>query len=132
MRTSSWRAVSLLLLCLLLAFVNCQDAGLNQQDGSHHDTTPYLTTEQDHPETHTKLPHEQSPAVKDALTSLRKIRPATSRLARLSKPSGLVGKTIHYAKELFVLLFMNQPDQKDLLITDATPLPLSPILSRAV
>ncbi|KAG9683334.1 HCP-like protein, partial [Aureobasidium melanogenum] len=132
MRTSSWRAVSLLLLCLVLAFVNCQDAAPNQQDGSHHDTTPYLTPEHDHPETHTKIPYEQSPAVKDALSSLRKIRPATSRLARLSKPSGLVAKTIYYAKELFVLLFMNQPDQKDLLITDATPPPLNPALSRAV
>ncbi|KAI5245551.1 HCP-like protein [Aureobasidium subglaciale] len=132
MRTGSWRAVSLLFLCLFLALVNCQEAVLEQQDPSHHDTTPHIPKGQ-HGSTHDKLPlHEQSEAVKDALKTLRKIRPATSRLARLSKPSGIVGTTIHYAKELFVLLFMNQPDQKHLLTTDATPPPLAPALSHAV
>jgi SEL1 protein len=132
MRTASWRAVSLLLLCLVLAFVNCQEAVLNHQDGSRHDTTPYIASDQDDARTHSNLPHEQSPAVKDALASLRKIRSPTSRLARLSKPSGIVAKTIHYAKDLFVLLFMNQPDQRDLLVTDTTARPLAPALARAV
>jgi len=132
MRTGSWRVVSLLLLCLVLAFVNCQEPVPNQQDGSHHDTTPSIANQQDHAKTHDKLPHEHSPAVKDALASLRKIRPPTSRLARLSKPSGLVAKTVYYAKNLFVLLFMNQPDQRDLLVTHTTAQPLAPALSRAV
>ncbi|KAI5242113.1 HCP-like protein [Aureobasidium subglaciale] len=105
---------------------------LEQQEPSHPDVTPHIPKGQ-HGSTHDKLPpHELSEAVKDALKALRKIRPATSRLARLSKPSGVVGTTIHYAKELFVLLFMNQPGQKDLLTTDDTPPPLTPALAHAV
>ncbi|THZ81345.1 HCP-like protein [Aureobasidium pullulans] len=106
-------------------------------DPSRFDTTPHMSKGHGHAHAHDapahdKAPYEQTPAVKDALAALRKIRPVTSRLARLSKPSGVVGNTIHYAKELFVLLFMNQPDQKHLLTTDTTVQPLTPALFRAV
>lgn len=72
-------------------------------------------------------------AVKEATGLLRKIRPvAASRLARLSKPTGIVGNTIYYAKELFTLLFMNAPPQQELLTSSAQSPKLSPTLSRAV
>ncbi|KAL1302810.1 hypothetical protein AAFC00_003148 [Neodothiora populina] len=71
-------------------------------------------------------------AVQEATAILRKIKPPTSRLSRLSKPTGIIGSSIHYAKELFVLLFMNGPPQPDLLTTSSQPQKLSPALSNAV
>lgn len=126
MRISSWRAVSLLFLCLLVAFANCQEEGLVIQDALQDDTTRHFAKHQ------SRSTREQTAAVREALATLRKIRPPTSRLARLNKPSGIVGNTIYYAKELFVLLFMNQPEQPHLLTTQDTPPKLNPALSHAL
>ncbi|GAB7356092.1 hypothetical protein MBLNU459_g6699t1 [Dothideomycetes sp. NU459] len=70
--------------------------------------------------------------VQEAVGILRKIRPTPSRFSRLTKPTGFVGKTAYYAKELFVLLFMNAPPQPDLLTSDASSSKLSLPLSTAV
>ncbi|KAF1347752.1 hypothetical protein BDV97DRAFT_299392 [Delphinella strobiligena] len=72
-------------------------------------------------------------AVREATILLRKIRPPTpSRLSRVSKPTGMLGTAIYYAKELFVILFTNAPPQPELLSTDAQSPSLSPPLARAV
>nr|POE66106.1 protein sel-1 like 1 [Quercus suber] len=74
--------------------------------------------------------------VREATVLLRKIKqPSISKLAQYtSKPSGLVGSTVYYAKEAFVLLFMNAPKPPTSLTTSSTTqVPkLSQPLSRAV
>ena len=73
-------------------------------------------------------------AIKEATSILRGIKPAaTSRLVRLSKPTGVVSTTVRYAKDLFVLLFMNAPPEADILTSShAQPRKLGPALSQAV
>ncbi|KAH7065442.1 hypothetical protein B0J12DRAFT_640374 [Macrophomina phaseolina] len=70
--------------------------------------------------------------VEQATALLRKIRPSSSRLTTLSKPTGLLGSTAHYAKELFFLLFMNGPPQRELLSSNDQPKKLSQPLAEAV
>lgn len=79
---------------------------------------------------------EQADSVREATAILRKVRPPTiSKLARYtSKPKGFFGSGAYYAKEAFVLLFMNAPKQLNLLTTSTsqqTP-KLAPSLSKAV
>lgn len=71
-------------------------------------------------------------AVQEAIAILRKIRPSTNRLSRFSKPTGIFGTTAYYAKELFFLLFMNGPPQRDLVTSKPQSKKLSPPLSQAV
>lgn len=77
-----------------------------------------------------------SNAVVEASAILRKIKPpTTSKLANfVRKPKGVVGTVAYYAKEAFVLLFMNAPTQTDHLTTSTTTqsTKLPPTLSQAV
>ncbi|TKA33317.1 hypothetical protein B0A50_00870 [Salinomyces thailandicus] len=81
--------------------------------------------------------NEMAETVREASAILRKVRPPmVSKLARYtSKPRGLLGTSAYYAKEAFVLLFMNQPRQENLLTTSTsqqTPPKLAQPLSKAV
>jgi len=60
--------------------------------------------------------------VKEATAILRKVKPPTvSKLARYTrKPKGILGTSAYYAKEAFVLLFMNAPKQTNLLTTSTS------------
>lgn len=71
-------------------------------------------------------------AVRDATVLLQKIKPPTSRLARFSKPKGVFGTTVYYAKELFFLLFMNEPPQQELLTSKPQSQKLTQPLSSAI
>ncbi|OCK77349.1 HCP-like protein [Lepidopterella palustris CBS 459.81] len=71
-------------------------------------------------------------AVHDATAILRKIRPSSSRLSRFSKPSGVLGTTAYYAKELFFILFMNGPPKNDLVTSKPQLKKLSQPLAEAV
>jgi SEL1 protein len=57
--------------------------------------------------------------VDEATEILRKIkRPSVSKLAKYTqKPKGVFGTTAYYAKEAFVLLFMNAPKEDNLIST---------------
>ncbi|KAI9663993.1 MAG: ERAD-associated protein [Bathelium mastoideum] len=70
--------------------------------------------------------------VYEATNILRKIRKSHPRPSRFTKPSGVLGTTAYYAKELFFLLFMNKPPQPDLLSTQEHQPKLSQPLSKAV
>lgn len=77
-----------------------------------------------------------SSVVMEATAALRKIKPpTTSKLARfVRKPKGVLGTAAYYAKEAFVLLFMNGPAPSGLLTTSTSeqPLKLTQPLSKAV
>ncbi|OQN96321.1 hypothetical protein B0A48_17577 [Cryoendolithus antarcticus] len=64
-------------------------------------------------------------AVGEATVILRKIKPASiSKLTQYArKPKGVVGSTMYYAKEAFVLLFMNSPRSENLISTTPEPSP---------
>lgn len=75
-------------------------------------------------------------AIDEATAILRKIKaPSVSKLARYTqKPKGVFGTTVYYAKEAFVLLFMNAPKEENLIST-TTPtqsIKLAQPLSKAV
>jgi len=77
--------------------------------------------------------NEVADTVKEATAILRKVRPPTvSKLARyIRRPKGVFGTGVYYAKEAFVLLFMNAPKQTNLLTASTSqqapklPQPLS-------
>ena len=77
-----------------------------------------------------------SDAVKEATALLRKVKaPTVSKFASYTrKPKGFLGTTAYYAKEAFVLLFMNAPHDSNLLTTSTSQQPpkLGQPLSRAV
>lgn len=80
--------------------------------------------------------HARQGNVREAAAILRKIRPPTvSKLAKYTqKPKGVVGTTVYYAKEAFVLLFMNAPKNENLISTSSSqqPAKLAQPLSKAV
>lgn len=80
--------------------------------------------------------YEVRSEVVEAISLLRKVKPPTgSKLQRfVSKPKGIFGNAVYYAKEAFVLLFMNAPKQTNLVATatEDQPVKLAPPLSRAV
>ena len=53
--------------------------------------------------------------VQEAFSILRSMDSSRSRLAHFDKSSGLLGTTVYYAKEAFILLFMNGPRQDEFL-----------------
>ena len=79
---------------------------------------------------------ERANNVREAQQALRKIKPPTvSKLAKYTrKPKGFLGSTVYYAKEAFVLLFMNAPKQTNLITTSTSqpPTKLAQPLSKAV
>ena len=66
--------------------------------------------------------------MQDALSMLHSIDTPRSRFVRIDKGSGFLGTTAYYAKETFVLLFMNAPKQEDYL----NPQPAEPKLSKSL
>ena len=70
--------------------------------------------------------------VEQALSELRSIETPRDRLARFNKSSGFAGTTAYYAKEAFVLLFMNKPNQEDYLNPQLENQKLSKPLVKAV
>ncbi|KJX95763.1 ubiquitin protein ligase Sel1/Ubx2 [Zymoseptoria brevis] len=134
----------LLVLCIFLAFTFARD------DLDHITTEPAKLQESPLSSGSTPLEHSSeskveeeddshegpSVAVIEATALLRKIKPpTTSKLADLvKKPTGVIGTTVYYAKEAFVLLFMNAPNAGNLATTSATTQPpkLGQPLSKAV
>ena len=70
--------------------------------------------------------------VQEALAVLRSIHDPRTSTSRLDKSSGFVGTTAYYAKEAFVLLFMNAPKHDDYLNSQLGDKSLSKPLSKAV
>ena len=70
--------------------------------------------------------------VQEALSILHGIETSRSRLSRIDKSSGIMGTSLYYAKEAFVLLFRNSPKQDDYLHTQSKERKLSKPLARAV
>ncbi|KAH7086163.1 hypothetical protein FB567DRAFT_471545 [Paraphoma chrysanthemicola] len=77
-------------------------------------------------------PHQGEIAFNEAVTLLQKIKPATAPWWNFDKKSGILGSSAYYAKEIFVLLFMNAPAQQDLLTTSSQPRKLGQPLAQAV
>ncbi|KAH9828989.1 ubiquitin protein ligase Sel1/Ubx2 [Teratosphaeria destructans] len=108
---------------VFLALCTAQDV---QQDGPTQQPplAPSGPEQSDEPaaETSGREQGELSDAVREATAILRRVKPASvSKLARItSKPKGFMGSTVYYAKEAFVLLFMNGPKQTNLLTTSTS------------
>jgi SEL1 protein len=66
------------------------------------------------------------------MTLLDKVQPAAAPWWNFDKKSGILGSSAYYAKEIFVLLFMNAPPQQDLLTSSSQPRKLGQPLSQAV
>ena len=71
-------------------------------------------------------------AVQEALRILQPLQPSRTGLANFDKTSGLFGKTLYYAKEAFVLLFLNGPPQEDYFSAQSERSSLSKPLTQAV
>ena len=71
-------------------------------------------------------------AVDEALRELKSIETPRDRLARYDKTSGFIGTTAYYAKEAFVLLFMNAPKHDGYLNHQFEDRKLSKPLTNAV
>jgi SEL1 protein len=63
---------------------------------------------------------------------LHKVQPAAAPWWKFEKKSGILGSGAYYAKEIFVLLFMNAPPQQDLLTSSSVPRKLGQPLAQAV
>ena len=70
--------------------------------------------------------------VREALRILQPLQPIRTRPSSFEKTSGLVGTSLYYAKEAFVLLFMNGPPKEDYLSTQSKEVRLSKPLVQAV
>lgn len=70
--------------------------------------------------------------VQQALSELQTIEPPRSRNLLLDKSPGFLGTSAYYAKEAFVLLFMNRPNQEDYLESQPNKPRLSRPLDKAV
>ncbi|KAF2868830.1 hypothetical protein BDV95DRAFT_609737 [Massariosphaeria phaeospora] len=71
-------------------------------------------------------------AFEEASSLLRQVQPAAAPWWSVSKNSGVLGASAYYAKEIFVLLFMNGPPQQELLTSKPQPTRLSQPLAQAV
>lgn len=119
----------LFLVLLVAALVSAQEENAaHAHDGHQHQQVladqSWHNEAQGHPE-------RGASEFQQAAALLRKIRPSSSRLTTLTKPTSLLGSTVYYAKELFFLLFMNGPPQRELLSTDDQPKKLSQPLADA-
>ena len=70
--------------------------------------------------------------VQEAFSILETVDSPRSRLARFERSSGFVGTTVYYAKEAFILLFMNDSPQEDYLDPQPHEHKLSKPLGKAV
>ena len=71
-------------------------------------------------------------AVQEALQILQPLQPSRGRFTSVDKTSGLFGKTLYYAKEAFVLLFLNGPPNEGYLSPQPESFTLSKPLAQAV
>jgi SEL1 protein len=71
-------------------------------------------------------------AYDEAVSLLSEVKPPAVPWWNFEKSSGLLGASAYYAKELFVLLFMNAPPPQETFTTNPQPKTLSPPLSQAV
>ncbi|EME46387.1 hypothetical protein DOTSEDRAFT_51887 [Dothistroma septosporum NZE10] len=136
----------LFLICLCLAFAFAQEHFADAVDEQRPLQDRPEPSEADHPaettlkrvnDAHDDGKRTQSSAVSEATVILRKIKPPTvsSWTGWFKKPKGVLGSAAYYAKEAFVLLFMNSPKLTHLLTTSDTidkPIKLGQPLSRAV
>ncbi|KAI7704885.1 hypothetical protein KC353_g13200, partial [Hortaea werneckii] len=141
MKSGIWRIAPLLLFAFFIFLATStarEDVGEQQP---LHDTQPAAEsnewTGQKGDDAATQEERETAKTVREASAILRKIRPPTvSKLAQYTrKPKGVFGTGVYYAKEAFVLLFMNQPKQTNLLTTSTSqqnPPKLTQPLSKAV
>ncbi|KAI5358228.1 putative tetratricopeptide-like helical domain superfamily [Septoria linicola] len=118
----------LLLLCVFLAFTFARD--IIETDDIEDQLPPlqrakplsdYVDPLSSKAESRQEQQHELRSDVVEAISLLRKVKPqAGSKLRRfVSKPKGIFGNAVYYAKEAFVLLFMNAPKHTT-LTTSAT------------
>ncbi|KAH8728483.1 hypothetical protein GQ44DRAFT_702379 [Phaeosphaeriaceae sp. PMI808] len=77
-------------------------------------------------------PHQGEIAFNEAMALLKKIKPPAAPWWNFDKKSGILGSGAYYAKEIFVLLFMNAPPQQELLTSSSQPRKLGQSLSQAV
>lgn len=66
------------------------------------------------------------------MSLLRPLQPSRDHVARYEKPTGVVGTTMYYVKEVFFFLFMNGPQQDDYLSPQPQEQRLSKTLAKAV
>jgi len=134
MTRNSWRILSLvLLLFALIHWGQARDTAAALDDRPVDNQDERYESPQEIPikETNTNTPGSE--AVQQATTILNRIKPTTSRLARLTKPKGVLGTTAYYAKEAFVLLFMNAPEPGDPVTkNNVSPTKLTGPLANAV
>lgn len=135
MKLSIWRAWPLLLVLILIQvhLIQAREPALAQSSPSSHNEQDASSARADASDQRAWDTSDGRVAeVQEATSMLRRIRPATSRLSRFSKPKGIFGTTIYYAKEVFVLLFMNAPPQVELSSPSKKQHTLSPTMTRAV
>ncbi|KAM0806437.1 hypothetical protein BDR22DRAFT_829023 [Usnea florida] len=70
--------------------------------------------------------------VQEALRILQPLQQSRNRFTSFDNSSGIVGTTVYYAKEIFVLLFMNGPPKENYLNPQRENLTLSKPLAQAV
>ncbi|KAK5114017.1 hypothetical protein LTR62_003140 [Meristemomyces frigidus] len=142
MKHSVWRIAPLLLLAFFF-FLATSAAREERVEGSEYSTKPApvsasveaSSTGQDDGDDGRQ--NKLADSVREATTLLRKVKaPVASKLATYTrKPKGFLGSSAYYAKEAFVLLFMNAPKQTHLLTTSTSSTSsqpkLAPPLSRA-
>ncbi|KAH7391104.1 hypothetical protein DE146DRAFT_663525 [Phaeosphaeria sp. MPI-PUGE-AT-0046c] len=77
-------------------------------------------------------PHQGEIAFNEAMALLHQVKPPSPPWWNFDKKSGILGSSAYYAKEIFVLLFMNAPPQQELLTSTAHPRKLEQPLAQAV
>ncbi|KAG8624473.1 hypothetical protein KVT40_007540 [Elsinoe batatas] len=142
MRKLSWHFLPFLLL-LLASWLSAGAAQDVSSEGEDEDTyTINRPHDDDYAQAeklaqqdtfHDTAEDEGARAVESALSILSRVQSPKASLVRLPKNKGFMGSTVHYAKEIFVLLFMNGPAAPELITpssANATP-KLSTSLARA-
>ncbi|KAK4555898.1 ERAD-associated protein [Recurvomyces mirabilis] len=130
MKYSSWRMAPLLLLAFFLFLASsAAREELDYQDLHDHAQKPASASAKVGEGTSSRdesadngQQDEMAQSISEATTLLRKVKaPAVSKLATYTqKPKGFLGSSAYYAKEAFVLLFMNPPKQTNLLKTSTS------------
>ncbi|KAL6711103.1 ERAD-associated protein [Coniothyrium glycines] len=137
-----------LLLVLLAFFLALAGAQRPTHDGLHSQQKPVGPSTENSPISsqdtgelawmsawNVKPPDDRPPpgtlAMTEAMRALRTVQPAKAPWWNFDKKSGVLGAGAYYAKELFVLLFMNAPPQ-ELLTSEPQPKNLGQPLSKAV
>ncbi|PSK48678.1 Protein sel-1 1 [Elsinoe australis] len=137
MRRLSWQFLPLLLLFLISWLSLCAARDVLENEES---SLPVILDDEPG-STHTEFSEEEyagegtkndgAKAVETALSILSRIQSPKPSLVRLPKNEGLLGSTVHYAKEVFYLLFMNGPTHTE-LTTQSTSATSSPKLSNSL